>query len=318
MMDRILERLLDGDMVSGQALSEELGVTRAAVWKQIERLRELGFSIEAQGRQGYKLTDCPDSLLAPVVQHGLNTRCMGKTVIYLDEVDSTNRYARKLAAQGAENGTLVIADTQTAGRGRRGRNWVSPPQEGIFMTLIVRPQVHPSQVGRLSLQTALAVAEGIENVTGLDTRIKWPNDVVCGGKKLVGMLLEMNGDEECVHDVVAGIGINVHQQHFGELAMTATSIDMLTGGFASRAAIVRAFLQAFERTDALGDALMRAYRLRSATIGQRVKVIATDRTYTGNALDVTASGSLLVEEDGGSVHEVLAGDVSVRGLMGYV
>ena len=322
MTDAVLERLLAGDIVSGQALSEELGVTRAAVWKQIVRLRELGFAIEAQGRQGYRLTHCPDSLRAPVIKRGLTTQWAGREVVYLDEVDSTNRYARMLAAQGAAHGTLVLADAQSAGRGRRGRGWVSPVGEGIFMSLILRPQAHPSQVARLSLQTALAVAEGISEATGLDARIKWPNDVVCGGKKIVGMLLEMNADEERVHDVVAGIGVNVHQRDFGELAQTATSLDLLTGGYTPRAAVIRAILTAFERTQALasgdGAALMDAYRARSATLGQRVQVIGADRTFIGTAKDVTPLGALLVKEDGGQLCEVLAGDVSVRGLMGYV
>lgn len=320
MTERVLERLLGGRTVSGQALSEELGVTRAAVWKQIERLRALGFDIRAQGRQGYALVSCPDSLLAPVVRRGLRTRWAGREVVYLDEVDSTNRYARALAAEGVAHGTLVIAGTQTAGRGRRGRGWVSPPGEGIFMTLILRPQAHPSQVARLSLQTALAVAQGLEAATGLDARIKWPNDIVCRGKKLVGMLLEMDADEERVHSVVAGIGINVHQRDLGELSETASSVDLLAGGFASRAAIVRAFLEAYEQTDALAareGALMDAYRARSATLGQRVRVIGPDGSFTGTARDVTPAGSLLVEQDGGGVREVLAGDVSVRGLMGY-
>ena len=318
MMEAILERLLGGEAVSGQALSEELGVTRAAVWKQIVRLREMGFEIEAQGRQGYRLTSCPDSLLAPVIRQGLDTTWAGREIVSLERVDSTNRYARMLAAQGAAHGTLVLAEEQTAGRGRRGRGWVSPAGEGIFMTLILRPQAHPSQVSLLSLRTALAVAEGIREATGLDARIKWPNDVVCGGKKLVGMLLEMDADEERLHSVVAGIGINVHQQNFGELAETASSIDLLSGERASRAAIVRAFLRAFERVDALPDAaLMDAYRACSATLGRRVRVIGTDRAFTGTALKVTPSGSLIVEEDGGDRVEVLAGDVSVRGLMGY-
>lgn len=321
MLDSVLTRLLDGETVSGQALSEEMGVTRAAVWKQIERLREMGFEIEARGRQGYALVSCPDSLRAPVVKRGLHTAWAGREIVYLDEVDSTNRYARMLANRGAAHGTLVIANAQTAGRGRRGRGWVSAAGEGIFMTLILRPEAHPSQVAKLSLQTALAVAEGISRSTGLDARIKWPNDVVCGGKKLVGMLLEMDADEERVHDVVAGIGINVHQQDFGELSATATSIDQRTGARAARADIVRAFLEAFERADALAaeeGALMDAYRARSATIGQRVQVTGVNSAFTGVALDVTPSGSLLVREDGAGVREVLAGDVSVRGLMGYV
>ena len=318
MTQEILERLLSRETVSGQALSEELDVTRAAIWKQIVRLREMGFGIEAQGRQGYRLVSCPDSLLAPVVQRGLDTAWAGRQIVTLDQVDSTNRYARMLAAQGAAHGTLVIAETQTAGRGRRGRGWVSPAGEGIFMTLILRPQAHPSRVSLLSLRTALAVCEGIREATGLEALIKWPNDVVCRGKKLVGMLLEMDADEERLHSVVAGIGINVHQKDMGELAETASSLDLLSGECVSRAAVVRAFLRAYERADAMSDeALMDAYRARSATLGRRVRVIGADCAFTGTAMEVTPSGSLIVARDGGENVEVLAGDVSVRGLMGY-
>lgn len=319
-MERILERLLAGETVSGQAISAELGVTRAAVWKQIEQLRALGFVIESQGKQGYRLLSCPDSLMAPVIARGLQTRWAGRQIVYLPSVDSTNRRARQLAAEGAPHGTLVIADEQTAGRGRRGRGWISPAGEGVFMSLILRPQSHPSEVARLSMQTALAVALSIAQTTGLDARIKWPNDIVCGGRKVCGMLLEMNADEQAVHDVVAGIGINVHQTQFApEIAQTASSLDLLSGKRVCRAALVRAFLEAFERTEALAaqGALMDAYRARSATLGQRVQVIAPAGSFTGTALEVTDSGSLIVEDEEGQRREVLAADVSVRGLMGY-
>ena len=318
-MERILERLLAGETVSGQAISAELGVTRAAVWKQIEQLRALGFVIESQGKQGYRLLSCPDSLMAPVIARGLQTRWAGRQIVYLPSVDSTNRRARQLAAEGAPHGTLVIADEQTAGRGRRGRGWISPAGEGVFMSLILRPQSHPSEVARLSMQTALAVALSIAQTTGLDARIKWPNDIVCGGRKVCGMLLEMNADEQAVHDVVAGIGINVHQTQFApEIAQTASSLDLLSGKRVCRAALVRAFLEAFERTEALAaqGALMDAYRARSATLGQRVQVIAPAGSFTGTALEVTDSGSLIVEDEEGQRREVLAADVSVRGLMG--
>ena len=319
-MERILERLLAGETVSGQAISAELGVTRAAVWKQIEQLRALGFVIESQGKQGYRLLSCPDSLMAPVIARGLQTRWAGRHIVYLPSVDSTNRRARQLAAEGAPHGTLVIADEQTAGRGRRGRGWISPAGEGVFMSLILRPQSHPSEVARLSMQTALAVALSIAQTTGLDARIKWPNDIVCGGRKVCGMLLEMNADEQAVHDVVAGIGINVHQTQFApEIAQTASSLDLLSGQRVCRAALVRAFLEAFERTEALAaqGALMDAYRARSATLGQRVQVIAPAGSFNGTALEVTDSGSLIVEDEEGQRREVLAADVSVRGLMGY-
>ena len=322
MTEEILTRLLTGEPVSGQALSEELGVTRAAVWKQIGQFREAGFEIEACGGQGYRLVSVPDSLMAPVIARGLNTTWAGKTIVYLRSVDSTNRYARALAADGAAQGTLVVADEQTAGRGRRGRGWISPAGEGIFMTLILRPHAHPSHVAQLSLQTAMAVARAISRVCEVDARIKWPNDIVCSGKKVCGMLLEMNADEQSVHDVVAGIGINVHQMAFeGDIAKTASSLDLLTDGRVCRADVVRAFLEEYEFVDALAkqdnDALMEAYRRYSATLGQRVQVISATGTFTGMAKAVTDSGSLIVLDDDGQEREVLAADVSVRGLMGY-
>ena len=321
MTEEILSRLLTGEPVSGQTLSEELGVTRAAVWKQIGQLRELGFEIEACGGQGYRLVSVPDSLMAPVIARGLKTKWAGKRIIYLRSVDSTNRYARALAADGAEQGTLVVADEQTAGRGRRGRGWISPAGEGIFMTMILRPHAHPSHVAQLSLQTAMARA--ISRVCEVDARIKWPNDIVCGGKKICGMLLEMNADEQSVHDVVAGIGINVHQKAFeGDVAKTASSLDLLTGKTVCRADVVRAFLEEYEVVDELAkqgsEALMNVYRQHSATLGQRVQVISATGSFTGTAKAVTDSGSLIVTaDDDGQDREVLAADVSVRGLMGY-
>ena len=260
--------------------------------------------------------------MAPVIARGLNTTWAGKTIVYLRSVDSTNRYARALAADGAAQGTLVVADEQTAGRGRRGRGWISPAGEGIFMTLILRPHAHPSHVAQLSLQTAMAVARAISRVCEVEARIKGPNDIVCSGKKVCGMLLEMNADEQSVHDVVAGIGINVHQMAFeGDIAKTASSLDLLTGRRVCRADVVRAFLEEYEFVDALAkqdnDALMEAYRRYSATLGQRVQVISATGTFTGTAKAVTDSGSLIVLDDDGQEREVLAADVSVRGLMGY-
>ncbi|MBR5301207.1 MAG: biotin--[Clostridia bacterium] len=251
---------------------------------------------------------------------GLETKWAGCEIVYFHETDSTNRQARLLAREGMPHGTLVIADTQRAGRGRRGRGWISPAGEGVFMSLIVRPDVHPSRVAKMSLTLSLAVARAIERETGLNARIKWPNDIVIGGRKVCGLLLEMDATENKVESIVAGVGINVHQTVFDEeIAHTASSLDLLKGKRVSRSTIVRAFLEEFERAAALDDTqMMNTYRERSATIGQRVQVIALDGTYTGMAKGISDSGSLLVEHDSGEVREVLAADVSVRGIMGYV
>ena len=254
------------------------------------------------------------------IQRGLTAKWAGCEIVYFEETDSTNRQARMLAREGARHGTLVIADTQSAGRGRRGRGWISPVGEGIFMSLILRPQTPPSEVAKLSLTLALAVSRAIKRETGLDARIKWPNDIVIGGRKVCGLLLEMDATAEKVDSIVAGVGINVHQRVFDEeIAHTASSLDLLAGGRVSRSAIIRAFLEEFERAMALSDEeMMDAYRARSATIGQKVQVISLSGTYAGMAQGITESGSLLVETDEGEVREVLAADVSVRGIMGYV
>lgn len=246
-----------------------------------------------------------------------------ENIIRLTSVDSTNRYAKHLAMEGAAHKTLVMADEQTQGRGRRGRGWISPAGEGIFMSLILRPDLPPERVPMLSLHTALAVCMAISRATGMEARIKWPNDIVLGGRKVCGMLLEMDADAREVRSVVAGIGINVHQTQFPEeIAHTASSLDLLCGRRLSRMEIVRAFLEAFDEVEKLAKAndglFMESYRRSSATIGQCVQVISLTGTYTGTALDVTESGSLIVLDGEGQRREVLAADVSVRGLMGYV
>ena len=323
MTEKILAELLKRGNVSGQAISEELGVTRAAIWKQIEHLRSLGFEIESAGRQGYKLRACPDSLMTPMIRLRLRTKWAGREMVYHDSLESTNRLARELAAQGAKEGTLVIANEQTGGRGRRGRGWVSPKGDSVLMSLILRPKTHPSKVAKMSLMTALAVALAIREITGLDARIKWPNDIVCDGRKVCGMLLEMTADEQCVHDVVAGIGINVHQKEFDEdIAQSASSLDLLCGRFIRRSDVVCAFLKKFEELvesyKGNEDELMAAYRERSATLGNRVQVIQAGGSFIGTAEAVTDSGALIVRDEDGVMREVLAADVSVRGIMGYV
>lgn len=321
-MEEVLRLLLSGGIVSGAEISERLGVTRAAVWKRVEQLRAAGYQVEAVGRRGYRLLSCPDALHAPLVERGLRTKWAGHPVCYQQSVDSTNLWCKRLAAQDAPHGALALSGTQTAGRGRRGRVWESPEDAGIFMTLLLRPKAHPSQVAQLTLLTALSVAEGIEAATGAQAGIKWPNDVVMNGKKVCGILLEMSADEAQVQYIVAGAGINVHACP-ADLVKTATCVDEACGRRVLRADLTRAFLESFERRYAMFERSgeqewIDDYRARSVTLGQRVCVVGADTSFTGTARDVDALGALVVETEDGERRTVLAGDVSVRGVMGYV
>jgi len=251
-----------------------------------------------------------------------DTAWAGKRIVCYEETDSTNRRARELAREGAAHGTLVIAQRQTQGRGRRGRSWISPAGEGVFMSLIIR-RADAQGAARLSLVIALAAARAIAAVAGLDARIKWPNDIVVGARKVCGMLCEMDFMPDGGLAVTAGIGINVHQQAFDEeIAHTASSLDLLSGRRIDRSALVLALLGEIESALALEQedeaAFMRAYCACSATLGSRVQVIAQDGAYTGMAEGITCEGTLLVRADeDNQLREVLAADVSVRGIMGY-
>ncbi|MBQ8093526.1 MAG: biotin--[Clostridia bacterium] len=320
-MEEVLRSLLTENIVSGEKLSQMLGVSRTAVWKQVTALRERGFNIEAVGRQGYRLVSSPDLMLSPLIENGLNTEWAGKHIICFESIDSTNRVLRQKAQQGAEHGTVVLADEQTGGRGRRGRGWLTPKGSAIAMSLLLRPEMHPSRVPILSLGTSVAVAKGISAVTGLPVQIKWPNDIVCSGKKLCGILLEMDANEQHVESVVAGAGINVHQKEFpDEISATATSLDLLTGKTVSRTEIIKAVLRAAEETEQMirNGTLMETYCSMSATIGRAVSVQAVGETFTGHAESIHPDGVLVVRTESGELREVMAGDVSVRGLMGYV
>ena len=326
--DYILERLMQGGTVSGETLSEEMGMSRAAVWKGILRLREDGWQIDAAPRVGYKLISPEDGLMPMDIYDGLESKAYGRNVEYHREINSTNIRARELAQQGAPDGTLVIGETQTAGRGRLSRSWVSPAGTGIYMSLIMRPGLPLQRLALVTPAVALGVCRGLRAACGIDARIKWPNDIVCEGRKLVGMLLDAQASTgmDGVEWVVAGIGINVHQRidDFPEdVRGKAGSLDMLTGEKCVRAQVVRAVMAEIERAAGLlisghDDDMMREYAELSATLGKRVCVIASDKSYEADAIRLQSDGALVVRLDGGDEHPVYAGDVSVRGIMGYV
>lgn len=321
----ILKLLRESEsFLSGQELCRHFGVSRTAIWKVIRQLEEEGYQIEAVRNKGYHLIDSCDIMTKIEIESCIKGE-FGRTVEYHQTIDSTNIRAKRLAEEGAHAGTLVVSDCQNAGRGRRGRIWVSPPGKNVFMSLILRPDILPVSASMLTLVAALAVHEGIKNITGLETTIKWPNDIVSGGKKVCGILTEMSAELEGVHYVVVGIGINVNMEEVPEdVSEMAVSLLMETGKRVRRSQLISAIMEAFEQyykefiTQGDLSGLIDVYNKHMANAGREVRILDTAGEYTGRALGINEKGELLVEMQGGEVRHVISGEVSVRGIYGYV
>lgn len=313
-----------GDYLSGQELSRTLGISRAAVWKAVEALRRQGYDIEARTGRGYRLIGAPDFLSRETVEQYLHrTR---ENLHVLETVDSTNSFCRRLALEGAPDGTAVLADCQTAGRGRRGRSFQSPAGKGLFFSILWRPDCAPEELLPLTALSAVAVCRAIQRVTGVRPQIKWPNDLVLGGRKLAGILTEMSleGESGHVSHVVVGIGINVHQQpedFAGEVADIATSLDLSLDGRVCRAQLAAALLEEMDylRREVLfaPERWLADYRAACLNVGRTVRLLRGDTRETVQALRIDERYGLVVRHEDGSEETVRSGEVSVRGLYGY-
>lgn len=322
-MYRILELLRRQEgFLSGEDIGRELSITRAAVWKGIKKLREEGYEIEAVTNRGYRLTNPETMYNKRELEQGLKTKTMGQSIYFYEETDTTNNRARELALEGAPEGTLVVAEKQTAGRGRRGKVWESPLGTGIWMSLVLRPQIMPAGASVLTLLCGLATAEAIEVETGLSVGIKWPNDILINGKKAVGILTEMDCEMSQVHFVIPGIGINVNTTSFPpEIADIATSLYLECGKTVSRRRLVHKVLERLEehyetflRTGSF-TAMLEDYRKHCITLGKEVHVMGRE-PFFAEALDITPEGELLVRRaDNGKEEVVFSGEVSIRGVI---
>ncbi len=311
-----------GGWVSGAEISRRLGVSRTAIWKHIEALRLLGYEIEAAPRKGYRLVARPDLLTPEEVRAGLATRRLGRVVEYRETVGSTNDLAKEMARQGAPEGLLVLAEQQTAGKGRLGRSWTTPPGAAIAMSLVLRPDLPPHAAPRITLGAAVAVTEAVREAAGVAAGIKWPNDVQVNGRKLCGILTEMEAEMDRVAFVVLGIGLNVtlrREQMDPSFRETATSLALEGAPPVRRAALVQAILARFEAVydELLGDRFDRVldrWRALSVTLGQAVRVLGLDGqpVLEGVAEEVDQEGALLVRDGAGQVHRVVSGEVSLR------
>lgn len=315
--EMILSFLAEGgeDYVSGTALCDKLGLSRTAVWKHVEQLRRVGYRIDAQSTKGYRLLEVPDRLTALEMGPLLSTLDFGKNWFAFDSLESTNTKAFQLAQDDQPHGTVVIAEQQTRGKGRRGRTWISPPGKNVALSVILRPDIPPGRAPELTLVAAVALAETIAECD-VEPRIKWPNDVQISGKKVAGILTELSADVERVHFVVLGIGVNLNSApgDFPEdVAAISTSIATDRKSPVHRALFVAALLARlehwFELWAAEGFAPVReAWRKWAAHLGQEVLVKSESRELRGVAEDIDESGALLVRV-GDRLERVLSGDV---------
>ena len=326
MKEEILRLLRSADgYISGQELCNRFGVSRTAVWKAINQLEEAGYEIEAQQNKGYRLMAAPDLMTEAEIKSLMHTEWVAKEVLYFDTIDSTNTKAQELAEKGYPSGTLVVADKQESGKGRRGRSWVSPSGTGIFMTLMIKPDINPNNASMLTLVAALAVAKAITSVTGEEAMIKWPNDIVVNSKKVCGILTEMNAQFDYINHIVVGIGINVHNESFPEeISQMASSLMIEAGGKRfHRAQIIAETMSYFEqyydtflKTQDL-SALVREYDELLVNRNKSVRVLDPKEPFDGKAMGITPKGELIVDT-WESRKLVSSGEVSVRGIYGYV
>lgn len=312
------------DYISGQELCEHFGVSRTAIWKAVKQLKEAGYVIEAVQNKGYKIVSTPDCLNTAELESIRKTKWAGREIFYFDTIDSTNTKAKQLAEEGHPTGTLVVAEKQEAGRGRRGRGFESPAGVGIFMTLVLKPDFAPDRASMLTLIAALAVSKAISEKTGQEAEIKWPNDIVMNGKKVCGILTEMSAQLDYINHVVIGIGINVQNESFPkEIEQVATSILMETGQHVNRAELIEAVLEQFERyyeifleTEDLSG-LVKEYNTHLINMQKQVRVLDPKEPYEAKAMGITPHGELIVDTWEGR-KLVSSGEVSVRGVYGYV
>ena len=306
---------------SGQRLSDGLGISRTAVWKHIQSLRKMGFEIEASPSKGYRLSASSHPFNSVEISSLLTTGTIGNKIFFYDKLESTNRRAFELGRAGAEEGAAVIADSQSHGKGRVGRQWLSPPGVNLYTSLIFRPAIRPQEAHSLTFLMAVAVAEAVSLFCPVKPSVKWPNDVLIGTRKVAGILLEMSSEADRVHFIVAGVGVNINMAHNAlpdEIRSIATSLKEAGGVEIDRAGFVHTLYSAVEKWYKvyMGEGfapVLKAWRGYFASEGVRVRATSFDKTINGICLGVDDSGALLVRTPSGAIEKVISGDVEAAG-----
>jgi BirA family biotin operon repressor/biotin-[acetyl-CoA-carboxylase] ligase len=314
MQDKILNLLKKKEgYISGEDISNHLNISRQALWKHIQELKDKGYGIEAVPHLGYHIESSPDRLFEFEVSRGLDTRAFGRKIFYFDTLTSTIDTAMDLGVKGALSGTLVLAEAQTKGKGRLGRDWFSPKYKGLYMSLILRPDMLPTQAPILTLLAAVSICDAIKNSTGVVTQIKWPNDILVGNKKLCGILTQVVAETDRIDFVVISSGINVNNDKKSLIA-NATSLKEQKKEEVSRVSLLQEILRELEANYLVlekkgASSILERWRQHNTTLGRRVKVYCQHKHVEGEALNIDTDGGLIIRKDNGINEKVMAGDV---------
>ncbi|MFK3958750.1 biotin--[acetyl-CoA-carboxylase] ligase [Guptibacillus hwajinpoensis] len=324
MADSIRQRLLQmleehaESYVSGQMISETLNVSRTAIWKHVSELRKNGYEVEAVQKKGYRIVSRPDMLSKEEISLKLTTDFLGKTIYTYPTVESTQFIAHDYAHKGTPDGTIIVADEQTAGKGRLGRSWHSPPGSGIWTSIILRPKLPPQKAPQFTLIAAVSVVHAIRKQTGLEAEIKWPNDILIDGKKVVGILTELQAEADQIKSIIIGMGINVNatKEDFPEDLTTATSLRIELGKEIKRSVLLAAILNELETL--YEEYLNNGFRMikllwesYAVSLGRRIKARTLNGVIEGLAKGITEEGVLLLEDESGKMHYIYSADIEI-------
>lgn len=321
MKSKILNILRSTDTyISGEEISKLLGISRAAIWKHINQLKKEGYQIDSLTKSGYKLISSPDILSFDEISPFLKTKFIGHDILYFESIDSTNTFAKSIS-QNCKDGLVIIAEEQTKGRGRLGRTWVSPKRKGIWMSIILHPNLPPSEAHKITIITASSIYTTLSKFN-IETKIKWPNDIIINEKKVCGILTEMNAELNHINSLVIGIGINVNtevEDFNEELRQIATSLKIETGEFIERKKLAAELLNNFEKfyIDYIATKDIKPYleivRKNSAIINKYVEIIKPNEKYIAKVIDIDDDGQLIIDKDG-NIEKLISGEVSLHNM----
>jgi len=318
--ESILKELKEQNHVSGEQLAKKFNISRTAIWKHVNELRKMGYQIESHPHYGYALTKSTDLLVPEEVSFDLDTSVIGKHIVHFSEVPSTQDIADKMARDGAEEGTCVIAERQTSGRGRRSRNWASPFKDGVYISIILRPNLKPLHIIQIPLIAGVALVKAIQKTTNLEASIKWPNDIFLSGRKVAGILTEVNCDIDTVHYIVLGMGINVNTRSTTlprEVKGIATSLSQECGHEVSRVDFLKNLLAELEK--AYGEFVANGFEQIGSqwmaynnTIGSIITVNDGQNVFEGKAIRIDEDGFLIIETNNRQMQRIISADVSLK------